>query len=130
MVWRDDRHANRLGIYRATRPPPDAADEPGACAATDSLLDDRGNAYGRRLALVRTGRDAYGLWRTAEICRRRRGRVFGDFRGHRIQSAKAAEPTPAALPVGTALLVASAAAGQILLSLRPHHDCFFDCAGG
>jgi len=27
MEWRDDRHANRLGIYRATRPPLDAADD-------------------------------------------------------------------------------------------------------
>jgi hypothetical protein len=46
MEWRDDRHANRLGIYRATRPPLDAADEPVARSAMDSLLDDRGDADG------------------------------------------------------------------------------------
>src|SRR5712672_1792797 len=116
MEWRDDRHANRLGIYRATRPPLDAADEPVARAAMDSLLDDRGDADGRRVALVRTRRDAYGLRRTAKICRRRRGRFRGNFRGHRIQAAKAVEPAPAALPIGAALLVASASARQILLS--------------
>src|SRR6267142_4991909 len=130
MEWRDDRHANRLGIYRATRPPLDAADEPVARAAMDSLLDDRGDADGRRVALVRTRRDAYGLRRTAKIRRRGRGGIFGNFWRHRIQTAKAAEPAPAALPVGAALLVASAAAGQILLSIRAHHDGVFDCASG
>src|SRR6266849_9298395 len=110
MEWRDDRHANRLGIYRATRPPLNAADEPVACSAMDSLLDDRGDTDGRRLALVRIGRHAYGLRRTAQICRRRRGRIFGNFRCHRIQAAKEVEPASAALPVGAALLVASAAA--------------------
>src|SRR6267142_1071410 len=130
MEWRDDRHANRLGIYRATRPPLDAADEPVARSAMDSLLDDRGDADGRRVALVRTRRDAYGLRRTAKVCRRRRGRICGNLRGPRIQAAKAVEPTPAALPVRAALLVASAPAGQILLSLRTHHDGIFDCAGG
>src|SRR5258705_4064134 len=119
--WRDDRHANRLGIYRATRPPLDAADEPVARAAMDSLLDDRGDANGRRLALVRAGRNAHGLRRTAEVCRRWCGRILGNLRGPRIQAAKAVEPTPAALPVRAALLVASAAAGQILLSLRAHY---------
>src|SRR6266436_543744 len=39
MEWRDDRHANRLGIYRTTRPPLDAADEPVARSAMDSLMD-------------------------------------------------------------------------------------------
>src|SRR6266851_1334225 len=68
MEWRDDRHANRLGIYRATRPPLDAADEPVARSAMDSLLDDRGDTDGRGLALVRVGRDAYGLRRAAKIC--------------------------------------------------------------
>src|SRR5712675_2099829 len=130
MEWRDDRHANRLGIYRATRPPLDAADEPVARSAMDSLLDDRGDANGRRLALVRAGRDAYGLRRTAKVCRRRRGRIRGNLRSPRIQAAKAVEPTPAALPVGAALLVASAAAGQILVSLRAYHDGVFDCASG
>src|SRR5712671_6290104 len=128
MEWRDDRHANRLGIYRATRPPLDAADEPVARAAMDSLLDDRGDADGRWLALVRVGRNAHGLRRTAKICRRRRGRIRGNLRGPRIQAAKAVEPTPAALPVRAALLVAGAAAGQILLSVRAHHDGVFDCA--
>src|SRR5260221_14778888 len=108
MEWRDDRHANRLGIYRATRPPLDAADEPVARAAMDSLLDDRGDGNGRRLALVRIGRDADGVRWTAKVCRRWRGRVCGNFRGHRIQAAKAVEPAPAALPVRAALLVASA----------------------
>src|SRR6266403_2251703 len=108
MEWRDDRHANRLGIYRATRPPLDAADEPVVRAAMDSLLDDRGDANGRRLALVRIGRDADGVRWTAKVCRRWRGRVCGNFRGHRIQAAKAVEPAPAALPVRAALLVASA----------------------
>src|SRR5713101_2458750 len=130
MEWRDDRHANRLGIYRATRPPLDAANEPVACSAMDSLLDDRGDTDGRWLALVRIGRDAYGLRRAAKICRRRSIRIFGSFRSHRIQAAKAVEPASAALPVGAALLVASVAPGQILLSLRPHHDGVFDCAGG
>src|SRR5882724_1669714 len=130
MEWRDDRHANRLGIYRATRPPLDAADEPVARSAMDTLLDDRGHTDGRWLALVRTGRDAHGLRRTAKICGRRRGRILGNLRGPRIQAAKAVEPTPAALPVRAALLVASAAAGQVLLSLRAHHDCVFDCTGG
>src|SRR5258708_38994349 len=130
MEWRDGRHANRLGIYRATRPPLDAADEPVARSAMDSLLDDRGDANGRRLALVRAGRDAYGLRRTAKICRGRRGRILGNFWSPRIQAAKAVEPTPAALPVRAALLVASAAAGQILFSLRAHYDSVFDRAGG
>src|SRR5712672_3436659 len=130
MEWRDDRHANRLGIYRATRPPLDAADEPVARSAMDSLLDDRGHTDGRRLALVRAGRDAYGLRRTAKVCRRWRGRILGNFWGSRIQAAKAVEPAPAALPVRAALLVASAAAGQILLSLWAHHDGIFDRARG
>src|SRR6266478_2258470 len=129
MEWRDDRHANRLGIYRATRPPLDAEDEPVACAAMDSLLDDRGHTDGRWLALVRAGRDAYGLRRTAKICRRRRGRIRGNFWSPGIQVAKAVEPTPAALPAGATLLVASASAGQILFSLRAHYDGIFDCAG-
>src|SRR5258708_10122227 len=79
MEWRDDRHANRLGIYRATRPPLDAADEPVARSAMDSLLDDRGDADGRRVALVRTRRDANGLRWAAKICRPRHGRICGNF---------------------------------------------------
>src|SRR5258708_40205200 len=59
MERRDDRHANRLGIYRATRPPLDAAGGPEACAAMGSLLDARGEADGRRLALGRPGRAGY-----------------------------------------------------------------------
>src|SRR6267154_5696159 len=69
MEWRDDRHANRLGIYRTTRPPLDAADEPVARSAMDSLLDDCGDADGRRLALVRIGGHVNGLRRAAKIRR-------------------------------------------------------------
>ena len=64
--------ARNLGIHRAPRSPLDAADEPLARPALDSLLDDRRHAHGRRVAVVRTGRDAADFRRAAAF--RRSGR--------------------------------------------------------
>src|SRR5947208_698242 len=65
---RYDRHTPSMGIHRTARPPLDAADEPLARATLDTLLDDRGNATGRRMAVVFARSDFVGLRWAAEIC--------------------------------------------------------------
>lgn len=93
-------------------------------------LDDPGYTYGGRLALVWTRDHAVARWRTATILRHRGCRGRGDFRHFSLQGTEKTQPASAALPTGTALLVESAAAGQVLVSIGTYNDGFLGGAGG
>src|SRR5277367_5408685 len=81
-----------LGLYRTARLSRDAADEPLARAAMGALLDDRGHAHGRWLAVVRAGSDvAVVRRRTALRGGGRRGGSSADGRTG-FQSDQAHQP--------------------------------------
>ena len=114
-------------LFRSHRAPGssfDAANEPVACAALGSHLDNYRHAPGRRLDLVRARFPAARLRRPAKIrgCKRsgRRGRL----RSFRVQGAEAFEPASAALPNRAALLVEGSPARSIFLSFGSHDDRF------
>src|SRR5260370_9611125 len=76
-----DSRTEPLGIHRSARSPADAPDESLARTALDSHLDDRRDADGRWMDLVRPGANAAGLWRAATVFgawRRGVSRGFGD----------------------------------------------------
>src|SRR5260370_697389 len=124
-----DSRTEPLGIHRSARSPADAPDESLARTALDSHLDDRRDADGRWMDLVRPGANAAGLWRAATVFgdwRRGVSRGFGHFC---FQSAEKIEPAAEALPDRATLLVEGAASGQIFVSVRPHDDGVFHRAG-
>src|SRR5207245_9749227 len=119
-VWgrkSDGSRTQPLGIHRPPRSPADAADEPLARAALDPHLDDRGDAHGRWLDLVRPGADVARLRRPAAFCGHR-GCWISSGSGHFcFQGAEKAEPSAEALPDRTALLVEGVASGPVFVSL-------------
>src|SRR5437588_1204953 len=106
-----------LGIHRPARSPADAADEPLARAALDPHLDDRLDAHGRWLDLVRPGTGAARLRRPATFCGHRGCRIGGGYGHFCFQGAEEIEPTREAMPDRAALLVESTASRQVFVSL-------------
>src|SRR5882724_5578947 len=98
-----------MGIHRTSRPPLNAEAESLARSAMDSLLDDCGDAAGRRVVVVFASGDFAGVWRAAEICSCKRSDIGCDRGRRRLQAAEKIESSAAALPTGTALLVESPA---------------------
>src|ERR1043166_4066826 len=94
-----DRRTASLGLHRTARSPRDAPDESLARATLDPLLDDRGDAHGRRLAVVHAGRGAVGSRWGTKIRGRGRGGQRGAGRSRRLQDPEASEPPAAAMPV-------------------------------
>src|SRR5437773_212279 len=119
-----------LGIHRPARSPADAADEPLARAALDPHLDDRRDAHGRWLDLVRPGADAARLWRPTAFFSRWGGRIGGGIGYFCFQGTEKAEPAAEALPDRAALLVESAASRQVFVSIGAHDDGVFDRTRG
>src|SRR6266436_6146723 len=99
-----------MGIHRTTRPPLNAAAESLARTAMDSLLDDCGNAVGRRMAVVFAGGDFAAVRRAAAVCSGERGNIGCNRWRRGLQAAEETESPTAPLPTGTALLVQSPAA--------------------
>src|SRR5260370_20489680 len=96
----------------------------------DPHLDDRGDAHGRWLDLVRAGDDAVCVWRPAAFFGHWRRWVCRNLGYFRFQGIEENEPAAAALPDRTALLVEGATAGSVLVSFRTHYDGVLDRAGG
>src|SRR5271170_8348121 len=111
-----------MGLHRTPRSSRNAAAQPVARAALDSLLDDCGIPRRRWLAVVRPGRDALTLRRPAAFCSRGFGDRGSAYRSPSLQGHQKNQPAPASLPTRAALLVKSFAAGSIFISLRAYHD--------
>src|SRR5438874_6173936 len=107
-----------LGIHRSPRSPADAADEPLARAALDPHLDDRGDAHGRWLDLVRPGADVARLRRPATFCGHRGCWVRRGSGHFCFQGTEETKPAAQALPDRAALLSEGTALSLAFVSLR------------